>query len=200
MDALIPRLVSRIATPLILALALYLFLRGHNNPGGGFIAGLVAASAIVLQAVVWSREEAGRYVPVPGWLFIGLGLLFAAGTGIGGILLGYPFLTHAFGPVHLGRFEVELATAQLFDLGVFLVVVGTTQSVILNISGDPVIRPEAPAGPMGNGAGAGVSVEDGGKRGVDRAPAAADGGVAPPAGEETGAIRHEGEGSRPWSS
>lgn len=136
MDSLIPRLIARLATPLILALALYLFLRGHHNPGGGFIAGLIAASALVLQAVVGGRQAGIRYFPVPGWVLIGLGLAFAAGTGIASMVLAKPFLTHFFGPVHLGELEVELATAQLFDLGVFLVVVGTTQSVILNIAGD----------------------------------------------------------------
>jgi len=136
MDSLIPRLVARLATPLILALALYLFLRGHHNPGGGFIAGLIAASGLVLQAVVGGRQAGIRYFPVPGWVLIGLGLACAAGTGIASMALGRPFLTHFFGPVHLGGLEVELATAQLFDLGVFLVVVGTTQSVILNIAGD----------------------------------------------------------------
>lgn len=181
MDVLIPRLVSRFATPLILALALYLFLRGHHNPGGGFIAGLVAASAIVLQAVVWSREDAIRYLPVPGWVFIGLGLGFAAGTGIASVLLGDPFLTHSFGPFHLGSLEVELATAQLFDLGVFLVVVGTTQSVILNLSGDPVVHPE-------------TSGRRGGEEGTDRREAR---GSVPEAARARDRRREEG-GS--WSS
>lgn len=177
MDSFIPRLIARLATPLILALALYLFLRGHHNPGGGFIAGLVAASALVLQAVVGGRSAGAKYVPLPGWLLIGLGLLFAAGTGMAGMVLGEPFLTHFFGVVHLGELEVELATAQLFDLGVFLVVVGTTQSVILNISGD---------------------------RGEEE-PAASDPASQPDAlGEKPQTValgaRREGEGGEPWNS
>jgi len=177
MDAFIPRMIARLATPLILALALYLFLRGHHEPGGGFIAGLVAASALVLQAVVGGRSAGAKYIPVPGWVLIGLGLFCAAGTGLIGLVLGQPFLTHYFGTVLLGDVEVELTTAQLFDLGVFLVVVGTTQSVILNISGDR-----------------------GGDEEEDDAGAGREVPAAPGAGEVRVGSRPEGEGGEPWNS
>lgn len=116
---------TRVMMPLVLMVATYIFFRGHNLPGGGFIAGLVAAIAYVMQYMAsgfgWAFERQRVYYHA----MIGFGVLIAAATGIGAWFNDLPFLTSAFGYVSLPPLEkFELATAMLFDLGVFLTVVG----------------------------------------------------------------------------
>ena len=116
---------TRVMMPIALMVAAYIFFRGHNMPGGGFIAGLIAAIAVVMQYMAsgfaWATERQG--LPYHG--IIGSGVLVAAVTGMGAWFNGLPFLTSAFGYVYLPYLEkFELATAALFDLGVFLAVLG----------------------------------------------------------------------------
>ncbi len=128
------RMLMRPLLPLALAVAVYIFLRGHNLPGGGFIAGLVAAIAIVLQYVSAGAAFAAPRLRLP---FVGLlagGLLIATATGAGSWLFGQPFLTSSYTYVTLplvGTFE--LATAMLFDFGIFLVVLGTLLMVLTGL-------------------------------------------------------------------
>ena len=117
---------TRALLPLALVVGVYIFLRGHNQPGGGFIAGLVVAIAIIMQYMAsgyaWTAERA-RF---DAHQFLGAGVLIAGLTGLGAFLFGRPFLTGWFDYFHIPLIgEVELATAILFDLGVFLTVVGT---------------------------------------------------------------------------
>jgi multicomponent K+:H+ antiporter subunit A len=117
--------VTRMMMPVALTVAVYIFLRGHNLPGGGFIAGLIAAIAIVMQYMASGFEWAADRKRVPYLGIIGSGVLVAAVTGMGAWLFGKPFLTSTFGYVYLpGLEKFELATAALFDLGVFLAVLG----------------------------------------------------------------------------
>lgn len=126
--------VARIILPPALLIAAYLLLRGHNLPGGGFIAGLVTAAAFVLQFVATGREQAARVLPFRPDLLIALGLGLAALTGVGAQLFGYPFLTSAFGHLDLPVLgDFESSTAFLFDLGVYLVVTGVTLRILLAI-------------------------------------------------------------------
>lgn len=125
------RVAARLLLPMALVVSIYIFWRGHNLPGGGFIAGLVTGIALVLQymAVGQSQAEAllhgqagRRYTR---WVGTGLGI--AALTGIGAMLLNQPFLTSAFGhPVVPVLGELALASAAVFDLGVYITVVGAT--------------------------------------------------------------------------
>jgi multicomponent K+:H+ antiporter subunit A len=117
--------VTRVMMPIALMVAAYIFFRGHNLPGGGFIAGLVAAIALIMQYMASGYEWTSDRQRYPFHAIIGSGVLIAALTGIGAWLNGMPFLTSAFTYVDLpGLEEFELATAALFDLGVFLAVVG----------------------------------------------------------------------------
>jgi multicomponent K+:H+ antiporter subunit A len=123
----VPAVLVRLLLPLAGVFAVYLFLRGHNEPGGGFVAGLVLSIAFLAQYMVAGTRwvETRMNLQPPRW--IGLGLLVALATGLGSLLVGYPFLTthtaHVTLPV-LG--ELHLPSATFFDLGVFLVVVGST--------------------------------------------------------------------------
>jgi len=126
--------MTRFLLPLALLVAAHLFLRGHNAPGGGFIAGLVAAVALVLQymasGIAWTQKQ-WRQACHP---LIAAGVLMASATGTVSLFLGRPFLTSAFGHVHLPVIgEFELASAMVFDLGVFLTVVGVILLIIANL-------------------------------------------------------------------
>ncbi len=119
--------LTRLLFPLMLMVAVFVFIRGHNLPGGGFIAGLIAAVALIVQylanGIAWSsaRLKVDMHTVIAG------GLLIATVTGLVSMGLGYPFLTTTFTYLNwpvVGKFEVASAIA--FDLGVFLVVVGAT--------------------------------------------------------------------------
>jgi multicomponent K+:H+ antiporter subunit A len=111
--------------PLALTVSVFIFLRGHNLPGGGFIAGLVAAVAIVLQYVASGVDFASDRLRINYVRLLGVGLGIATLTGLGSFVFGYPFLTSTYGYVYPpGLDKFELASAMAFDLGVFLVVIG----------------------------------------------------------------------------
>jgi multicomponent K+:H+ antiporter subunit A len=118
----------------MLLFAVFMFLRGHNMPGGGFIAGLVASLAIVVQYLANGISWTASRIRVDMHTVIAVGLFFAIGTGLTSIFLGYPFMTSAFTylkwPV-VGKFEV--ASAMVFDLGVFLAVVGATVMILVEL-------------------------------------------------------------------
>ena len=118
---------------IIILVSLYLFWSGHNAPGGGFIAGLMFSGAFIL--VYLARGRLFRSVVDLNYkVLLPLGLTFACGCGLGGICFGEAFLSHTFGEFHLPFFgEIELATAAIFDFGVFLVVIGTVMSIVTYI-------------------------------------------------------------------
>ncbi|MEM1023548.1 MAG: monovalent cation/H+ antiporter subunit A [Myxococcota bacterium] len=116
------RVMSRPLLPLLLLVAVYLMLRGHNLPGGGFIGGLVASVALILQFMASGLRFASPRLPFNFLATAAVGLAIALATGVVAMVLGVPFLTSAFSHVHLGPFDFELASALAFDLGVFLTV------------------------------------------------------------------------------
>jgi multicomponent Na+:H+ antiporter subunit B len=127
------RLADRVLTPIIIVASLILFLRGHDNPGGGFIAGLFIAAAIELHILAAGarqvRAEMGRYLlPV-----VGLGLLTAVTAGLLG-LYGGGFFKGVWLKFEIGETLIKVGTPQLFDLGVMLVVVGMGVTFLLNLS------------------------------------------------------------------
>ncbi len=150
----VPAVLVRLLLPVAALFAFHLFMRGHNEPGGGFVAGLVVAIAFIAQYMVGGTrwvEERMRLLP-PRW--IGFGLMAALFTGLGSLALGYPFLTTHTAHVHwpwVG--EVHLPTAAIFDLGVFAVVVGATLLMLTAIAHQSLraqrrgsVEPESGAG------------------------------------------------------
>jgi multicomponent K+:H+ antiporter subunit A len=126
---------TRLILPVALMVGVFIFLRGHNLPGGGFIAGLVVAIAFLMQYMAsgyaWSEERQR----IDHHALIASGLLLAAATGIGAWFNGRPFLTSDYGYVTLPPLETfELATAALFDAGVFLCVLGAVMLALASIS------------------------------------------------------------------
>jgi len=127
MHPVILQTFTRLLMPLMILVAVFIFLRGHNLPGGGFIAGLIASVALIVMYLSNGIEWTQKRLTVDMHLTIGYGLLIAIATGLVAIGFGFPFLTSAFSHIHwpiVGEFEIASAIA--FDLGVFLVVVGST--------------------------------------------------------------------------
>lgn len=129
------RVVAGWVLPLALLVGIHIFLRGHNAPGGGFIAGLVVSVALLIQYMAFGVRDTEAKLPIRYDRMAGVGLLIAAATGIGSFALGYPFLTsYTAHPVLPVIGELGLATAAIFDLGVFLLVVGATLLTVLTLS------------------------------------------------------------------
>ena len=132
---LVPAVIMQWLFPVIIVLALYLFMRGHDLPGGGFAAGVALATAFILQYLAAGAtrvEDRLRILPV-NW--IGLSLLLAATTGMASCLFGYPFLTSHSQYVELPLVgAVPAATALFFDLGVFGLVVGATVLMLIALA------------------------------------------------------------------
>ena len=116
--------ISAVAIPLTLILALYLTLRGHNSPGGGFIGGLTFAAGLILEMLAVGRRRFLALIGVKGHVLYSIGLALALVTGLVPMLFGLPFLTSAVVQ------SVHFSTATFFDLGVFLVVVGVTLDLV----------------------------------------------------------------------
>ena len=117
--------LTRVIMPVVLLVGFYIFLRGHNEPGGGFIAGLIVSIGVVMQYMASGFAWTSARLRYPYHGVIGAGVLIAGLTGIGSWFVSKPFLTSDFTYVRIPPFnEFELATAALFDLGVFLAVVG----------------------------------------------------------------------------
>ncbi|OGT00324.1 MAG: monovalent cation/H+ antiporter subunit A [Gallionellales bacterium RIFCSPLOWO2_12_FULL_59_22] len=125
---------TRLLLPLALLVSAFILLRGHNQPGGGFIAGLITAVALIMQYLSNGVEWTHSRLTANMHPLIGAGLLLALLTGLASWLFGYPFLTSAFGHFHLPLAgDFELASAMAFDLGVYLVVVGATLLILINL-------------------------------------------------------------------
>lgn len=110
---------------LILAASIWVLLRGHNEPGGGFIGGLIAVSASILWAVAHGSDAAARRLPLRDPLRLAaFGVLLAALSGLPALLLGDAYLTHLWATLPLLVTDLKVSTVLIFDLGVYLCVWG----------------------------------------------------------------------------
>jgi multicomponent K+:H+ antiporter subunit A len=126
---------TRPLLPLAVVAGIYIFLRGHNMPGGGFIAGLVISIALLMQYMASGFDWADRRRRLDGHSLIAGGVLVAAATGIGAAAFGVPLFTTGFDYFHLPLIgEIELATAMLFDVGVAAAVVGAVMLALAELS------------------------------------------------------------------
>lgn len=129
--------VAKVAFVIIITFSLYLFFAGHNQPGGGFIGALMAAAALVLIAIAFGMEFVEKVLPVDYRKLIAVGISIAFLTGMGSFVFDVPFLTQAFGYFELPVMgKTELTTAMLFDLGVYLSVIGVTMNIIFTVGRD----------------------------------------------------------------
>ena len=132
---MVPAVLVRLLLPFATMVSIYLFIRGHNEPGGGFVAGLVFSVALLLQYIISGTQWVEAHMPLYPRRWIGLGLLFALLTGLGAITAGYPFLTsHTFHFSLPWIGQIHLASATFFDIGVFTLVVGSTLLILTAIA------------------------------------------------------------------
>ena len=136
---------TRLMLPMAMMVGVYIYLRGHNLPGGGFVAGLVFAIAYLMQYMASGYDWSHARQRYDHHVLIGWGVLVATLSGVGAWAFGLPFLTSGFEYVHLWPLEeFELATAAIFDLGVFLCVLGAVLLALASLSrlalktGEPV--------------------------------------------------------------
>jgi multicomponent Na+:H+ antiporter subunit A len=127
----------RLAFHTVLVFGLYLLFAGHNQPGGGFVGGLVAGTAFVLRYVAGGRAELRAAVPVAPGIPLGVGVLLATLTGMGSWLFGADFLTSDYGSVVLPVLgTVKASTVLVFDIGVFSVVVGLVLTLLRTLGAE----------------------------------------------------------------
>jgi multicomponent K+:H+ antiporter subunit A len=142
---MVPAVLVRLLLPIALVVSFYLFMRGHNQPGGGFVAGLVMSVAFILQYMVAGTQWVEAQMSLRPMRWMGFGLLAATLTGLGALFAGYPFLTthtwHISLPV-LG--DIHVASALFFDVGVYAMVVGSTL-LMLTALGHQSVRAHKPS-------------------------------------------------------
>ncbi len=129
------RTATRFLITLLLLFSVFLLLRGHNEPGGGFVGGLVAAAAFALYSIAYDVMAARRALRFDPRTFIAIGLLIAICSGLVAFFNRQPFLTGQWAYIDLpGLGRLDVGTPLLFDIGVYLVVLGVTLTVILALS------------------------------------------------------------------
>lgn len=134
MDSLILRSAARLLLPLLLLFSIFLLLRGHNEPGGGFSGGLVAAAAFALLTIATDVPTTRRTLHISPRIFMGAGLLVAVASGAVGLIGGGAFLTGLWTELPLpGGAKLAVGTPLLFDIGVYLVVIGVVLTIVLSL-------------------------------------------------------------------
>jgi multicomponent Na+:H+ antiporter subunit B len=136
MNTLILRTVAPALTALMLLFSVFVLLRGHNEPGGGFIGGLIAASALAIYGIAFGVGAVRRAILFHPMAIAGAGLFIATLSGLLSILFGRPFMTGLWIYPELLGVELPLSTVISFDLGVYMVVLGSIVSIALALEQD----------------------------------------------------------------
>ncbi|MBB3443407.1 Na+/H+ antiporter subunit B [Sinorhizobium sp. B11] len=131
MNTLIFRTVAPFITALMLLFSVFILLRGHNEPGGGFIGGLIAASALAIYGIAFGVDAVRRAIRFHPLAIAGFGLLLSCLAGLISIFFAVPFMTGLWVYPVLAGVEVPLSSVMLFDLGVYFVVLGAVASIAL---------------------------------------------------------------------
>lgn len=133
MKSLILSTATRYLLPLLLLFSIFLLLRGHNEPGGGFVGGLVAAAAFALYAIAYDVPQARRALGIDPRTLMAVGLLAAAGSGGLSLVAGKPFMTGLWSAQEVPLLG-KVGTPLLFDSGVYLVVIGVVLMIIFTLA------------------------------------------------------------------
>lgn len=133
-NTVILRTAAMYLMPLQLLFSIFLLLRGHDEPGGGFIGGLVAAGAFVLYAFSYGSDALRSLIRLDPRDLLGAGLLFGLASAIPSLWVGEPLLTAQWWTVALpGDAELKLSSPLIFDIGVYLAVVGTILTFVIQL-------------------------------------------------------------------
>ncbi|MDF1628551.1 MAG: Na+/H+ antiporter subunit B [Alcanivoracaceae bacterium] len=134
-DSLILRVTGHFLLPLLIMFSLFLLLRGHNEPGGGFIGGLVASAAIALHLFFTDVQSARRLIWLDPRDLLGWGLSIAIASGVIAMFSGLPFLSALWTELTVPMFGMlKIGTPLMFDIGVYLVVIGTVLNILLSLA------------------------------------------------------------------
>jgi multicomponent Na+:H+ antiporter subunit B len=131
MNTIILRTIAPVITSLMVLFSIFVLLRGHNEPGGGFIGGLIAVSALAIYGIAFGVNAVRRAIRFHPLAIAGAGLLLSTVSGLVSVIAGVPFMTGLWIYPSLFGVEVPLATVMSFDVGVYLVVVGAITSIAL---------------------------------------------------------------------
>ncbi|CVI58898.1 Na(+)/H(+) antiporter subunit B [Agrobacterium salinitolerans] len=131
MNTLILRTVTPVVTSLMVLFSIFVLLRGHNEPGGGFIGGLIAVSALAIYGIAYGVTAVRRAIMFHPLAIAGAGLLLSMLSGLVSMAAGVPFMTGLWVYPSLFGVEIPLSTVMSFDIGVYLVVVGAITSIAL---------------------------------------------------------------------
>jgi multisubunit Na+/H+ antiporter MnhB subunit len=134
MTSSILQTAARLLMPLLLLFAVFLLLRGHNQPGGGFVGGLVVAASFVLYSIAFGVQAARQALVVRPSRLLGIGLLVALASGLPAVLDGRAFMTAMWTTVGSGSTAIALGTPLLFDIGVFLAVIGVVLTIVFTLA------------------------------------------------------------------
>jgi multicomponent Na+:H+ antiporter subunit B len=134
MTSTILQTATRVLMPLLLLFALFLLLRGHNEPGGGFVGGLVVASSFVLYSIAFGVDAARRALLVRPATLLGVGLLVALTSGLPAVITAQPFMTAQWIELTGGPAAVAVGTPLVFDAGVFLAVIGVVLTIVFTLA------------------------------------------------------------------
>lgn len=133
MNTLIFRTIAPLLVVVMIVFSLFVMLRGHNEPGGGFIGGLIAASAMAIYGMAAGPAAVRKALKADPITFAGFGVVLAGISGLLSMAFDVPFLTGLWQTLQLGDAEVPLSTPMFFDIGVYFVVFGTISAVALGL-------------------------------------------------------------------
>ncbi|MCD7059419.1 Na+/H+ antiporter subunit B [Pelagibacterium xiamenense] len=135
MNTVIFRTAAPILAALMIMFSIFVLLRGHNEPGGGFIGGLIGASGIAIYGIACGVDAARRALKVHPISLAGLGVFLAALSGFLSLPAAVPFLTGLWATFYVEGAEISLSTPMMFDIGVYFVVVGAVGTIALTLEG-----------------------------------------------------------------
>ncbi|MCE1201868.1 MAG: Na+/H+ antiporter subunit B [Bacteroidia bacterium] len=133
MHSLIFKTASRILLPVLLLFSLFILFRGHHEPGGGFVGGLIAAMAFAMDVMARGVKHTKKYFPKSPVMFLLPGLIIALGSGIAPVFAGLPVFSGLWDHTTLPGIG-HMSNILMFDIGVYLVVMGVTTSIVLNLN------------------------------------------------------------------
>lgn len=136
MNTIIFRTIAPLIVAIMLVFSVYVCLRGHNEPGGGFIGGLIAASAIAILGMADGAQSARRALRLDPLAIAGFGVFIAGLSGLLSLFTGSPFMTSIWVYLEFGETPLALSTPLVFDIGVYLVVFGTIATIALTLEGN----------------------------------------------------------------
>jgi len=134
MTSSILQTAARLLMPLLLLFAVFLLVRGHNQPGGGFVGGLVVAASFVLYSIAFGVDAARRALLVRPSTLLGIGLLVALVSGLPAVVAGHAFMTALWTTIGAGSMAIAVGTPLVFDVGVFLAVVGVVLTIVFTLA------------------------------------------------------------------